>query len=192
MEKQLQEKLKEIKVKIKANSKDVHFAETLIEEFVSLQKQADVEAVELIVPCSEVEHKHQIDDVTSLIKTVHGYLYKHGELSYVYVPFGFNKLYDAMAELDDLLSQETRTEDEDTIISMMQRMLQWHTVAFADTEALIDSATATVKILGDVIKRNLPSETVQETESDIMANAEFLQENKVFEELVNTPIPKIE
>ena len=42
MEEQIQLKLKEVKNKIVTNSKDVHFANSLIEELVSLQKQADV------------------------------------------------------------------------------------------------------------------------------------------------------
>lgn len=139
-EQQLQEKLKAVKAKIVANSKDAHFAESLIDELVSLQKQADIEPVELIVPCAEVERKHQIDDVTSLTKTLRGYLYKHGETSYVYVPFGPNQLYNAMVDFDALLSKPERTEEEDLLISMIQRMLQWHTVAFCDVESLVNSA----------------------------------------------------
>ena len=42
MDAQLQQKLKEVKAKIKTNSKDAHFAEALIDELVGLQKQADI------------------------------------------------------------------------------------------------------------------------------------------------------
>lgn len=191
-EPQLQEKLKAVKAKIVANSKDAHFAESLIDELVGLQKQADIEPVELIMPCAEVERKHQIDDVTSLTKTLRGYLYKHGETSYVYVPFGPNQLYNAMVDFDALLSKPERTEEEDLLISMIQRMLQWHTVAFCDVESLVDSATASAKILNGIIERYTPSEATPETEADIKANAEFEQERKAVDELVNAPIPDIE
>lgn len=192
MEKQLQEKLKEAKAKIIANSKDAHFAEALIAELVGLQKQADIEPVELIVSCAEVDHKHQIDDVTTLIKTAHGYLYKHGELTYIFVPFGMNCLYRTMAEFDELLGKESRSEEEDITISMIQRMLQWHTIAFMDAEALIDSATASLKILNGIIERNKVEEASRETEADVKANVEFKQAAHGLEEIANAPIPNIE
>lgn len=191
-EPQLQEKLKAAKAKIIANSKDAHFAESLISELIGLQKQADVEAVELIVPCAEVERKHRIDDVTSLAKATRGYLYKHGETSYVYVPFGSNTLFSAMEQFDELLSKPSRTEEEDLLIVMIQRMLQWHTVAFCDEESLIESATAAVKILEGVVERYNISVSIPETETDIKANAEFEQERKAVDELTNAPIPDIE
>lgn len=191
MDAQLQEKLKEAKTKIIANSKDAHFATALIDELVGLQKQADVEPVELIVPCAEVEHTHKIDNVTSLIKTIRGYLYKHGETSYIYVPFGLNRLYNTMVEFDELLGKKERSEDEDLTISMIQRMLQWHTVAFYDAESLIESATASVKILNGVIDRNKIADYVPETESDIKENVEFEQQGETIANLVSAPVPDI-
>ena len=173
MDAQLQQKLKEVKAKIKANSKDAHFADALIDELVGLQKQADVEPVELIVPCAEVEHAYQIDDVTTLVKTPKGYLYKHGGLSYIWVPFGLNTLWQTMNELDEILGKEERTEEEDVTISMINRMMQWHTVAFYDAETLIDSANASVKILNDTLARYKERISTKETEGDIKSNVEF-------------------
>lgn len=188
-EKQLQEKLKEVKAKIKANSKDAHFAEALIEELVGLQKQADIEPVELIVPCAEVEQTYQIDDVTTLIKTPMGYLYKHGNLTYIWIPFGLNTLWQTMNELAELLGKSERTEEEDIMISMVNRMLQWHTVAFTDAESLIDSAQASVKILNDAIKRYEDKINPKETQEDIKANTEFAEASKAVENIANEPIP---
>ena len=188
-EKQLQEKLKEVKAKIKANSKDAHFAEALIEELVGLQKQADIEPVELIVPCAEVEQTYQIDDVTTLVKTAKGYLYKHGSLTYIWIPFGLNTLWQTMNDLAELLGKSERTEEEDIMISMVNRMLQWHTVAFTDTESLIDSAQASVKILNDAIKRYEDKINPKETQEDIKANTEFAEASKAVENIANEPIP---
>lgn len=188
-EKQLQEKLKEVKAKIKANSKDAHFAEALIEELVGLQKQADIEPVELIVPCAEVEQTYQIDDVTTLVKTAKGYLYKHGSLTYIWIPFGLNTLWQTMNELAELLGKPERTEEEDIMISMVNRMLQWHTVAFTDAESLIDSAQASVKILNDAIKRYEDRINPKETQEDIKANTEFAEASKAVENIANEPIP---
>ena len=173
MDAQLQQKLKEVKAKIKTNAKDAHFAEALIEELVGLQKQADIEPVELIVPSAEVEHTYQIDDVTTLIKTARGYLYKHGNMSYIWVPFGLNTLWQTMNELDEILGKEERTEEEDVTISMINRMMQWHTVAFYDAETLIDSANASVKILNDTLARYKERISTKETEGDIKSNVEF-------------------
>lgn len=192
MDEQLNQKLKEAKAKIIANSKDAHFANALIDELIGLQKQADIEPVELIVPCAEVEHKYQIDDVTTLTKTAHGYLYKHGELTYIFVPFGMNSLFRTMTEFDELLSRESRTEEEDITVSMINRMLQWHTVAFVDAESLIDSATASVKIINGIIARNRVDEAAPETEADVKANVEFKQAGNALEEIANTPIPNLE
>ena len=173
MDAQLQQKLKEVKAKIKTNSKDAHFADALIDELVGLQKQADVEPVELIVPCAEVEHAYQIDDVTTLVKTPKCYLYKHGGLSYIWVPFGLNTLWQTMNELDEILGKEERTEEEDVTIAMINRMMQWHTVAFYDAETLIDSANASVKILNDTLARYKERISTKETEGDIKSNVEF-------------------
>ncbi len=173
MDAQLQQKLKEVKAKIKTNSKDAHFADALIDELVGLQKQADVEPVELIVPSAEVEHTYQIDDVTTLIKTAKGYLYKHGNLSYIWVPFGLNTLWQTINELDEILGKEERTEEEDVTISMINRMMQWHAVAFYDAESLIDSANASVKILNDTLARYKERISNKETEEDIKSNVEF-------------------
>ena len=183
MDAQLQQKLKEVKAKIKTNSKDAHFAEALIDELVGLQKQADIEPVELIVPSAEVEHTHQIDDVTTLVKTAKGYLYKHGKLSYVWVPFGLNTLWKTLNELDEILAKDERTEEEGVVVSMINRMMQWHTVAFYDAEALIDSAHASVKILNDAIERYKQDVTAKETEGDIKANADFDSATKAVDEL---------
>lgn len=191
-EQQLQEKLKEVKAKIKANSKDAHFAEALIDELVGLQKQADIEPVELIVPCAEVEKTYQIDDVTTLVKTPKGYLYKHGNLTAIWVPFGVNTLWQTMTEFDGLLGKDERTEEEDIVISMVNRMLQWHTVAFMDAESLIDSAQASVKILNDAMERCKERINSKETQEDIKANTEFADASKAIENIANEPIPNVE
>lgn len=191
-EQQLQEKLKEVKAKIKSNSKDAHFAEALIDELVGLQKQADIESVELIVPTSEVEHTYQIDDVTTLIKTPKGYLYKHGNLTYIWIPFGLNTLWQTMTEFEGFIAKEERTEEEDIMISMVNRMLQWHTVAFTDAESLIDSANASVNILNAAIKRYEDRVNPKETQEDIKANTEFAEASKAVEDIANEPIPDID
>lgn len=192
MDEQLNQKLKEAKAKIVANSKDAHFAESLINEFVGLQKQADIEPVELIVPTADVEHEYRIDEVTTLYKTTKGYLYKHGNLSCVWIPFGVNTLWQAMDELAGLLGKEERTEEEGVMVSMVNRMLQWHTVAFMDAETLIDSANASVKILGDAIQRWESQVSTKETAKDVKANTEFIQASNALEDMANSPIPNVE
>ena len=191
-EQQLQEKLKEVKAKIKANSKDAHFADALIEELVGLQKQADIEPVELIVPCAEVEQTYQIDDATTLVKTPKGYLYKHGNLTYIWIPFGLNTLWRTMNDLAELLGKSERTEEEEIMISMVNRMLQWHTVAFTDAESLIDSAQASIKILNDAMERCKGRISPKETQEDIKANTEFADASKAIEDIANEPIPNVE
>lgn len=188
MEEQLQQKLKEVKAKIKTNSKDAHFAEALIDELVGLQKQADIEPVELIVPSAEVEHTYQIDDVTTLVKTAKGYLYKHGNLSYVWVPFGLNTLWKTLNELDEILAKDKYTEEEGVVVSMINRMMQWHTVAFYDAETLVASADASVKILNDAIARYKKNMGTKETEGDIKANADFNNATKAVDELAKEKI----
>lgn len=192
MDEQLNQKLKEAKAKIVANSKDAHFAESLINEIVGLQKQADIEPVELIVPTADVEHEYRIDEVTTLYKTTKGYLYKHGNLSCVWIPFGVNTLWQAMNELAGLLGKEERTEEEGVMVSMVNRMLQWHTVAFMDAETLIDSANASVKILGDAIQRWESQVSTKETAKDVKANTEFIQASNALEDMANSPIPNVE
>lgn len=191
-EQQLQEKLKEVKAKIKANSKDAHFAEALIDELVGLQKQADIEPVELIVPCAEVEQTYRIDDVTTLVKTPKGYLYKHGNLTYIWIPFGLNTLWQRINEFSEYLVKEERTEEEDIMISMVNRMLQWHTVAFLDPDSLIDSANASVNILNAAIKRYEDRVNSKETQEDIKKNTEFAEASKAIEDIANEPIPNVD
>ena len=78
-----------------------------------------------------------------------------------------------MNELDEILGKEERTEEENTTISMINRMMQWHTVAFYDAETLIDSANASVKILNDTLARYKERISTKETEGDIKSNVEF-------------------
>lgn len=192
MDEQLKSKLKEVKAKIVANSKDVHFAESLIGELIGLQKQADIEPVELIVPCADVEHSRQIDNITELVKTPKGYLYKHGNLSYVWVPFGLNTLYKTINELDEILDKDERTKEEEITVSMINRMLQWHAVAFFDAETLIDSAKASNEILNAAIKRYENMVTPKESQEDIKANTEFVEYSKAIEDIANETIPPVD
>lgn len=184
MDAQLQQKLKEVKAKIKTNAKDAHFAEALIDELIGLQKQADIEPVELIVPSAEVEHTRQVDDVTTLVRTAKGFLYKHGNLSYVWVPLGSNTLFKTLCELDEILDKAEPTEEEALTVSMINRMLQWHTVAFFDAETLVDSANASVKILNDAIARYENNINPKETEEDIKSNAEFINSAEALDTLI--------
>lgn len=183
MEEQLQAKRKEIIAKLKANSKDAHFAESLIEQLIDLQKQLDIEPAELIVPLSEVKQTWNIDEVTTLVKTVRGYLYKHGNISAVWVPLGMNTLYASMQELGDLLDKPSRTEEEDCVITMINNMLMWHTVAFMDDQTLLESATASVKILDGVMNRIQNKVNINETEEDIKRNVEFENIQKLTDDL---------
>lgn len=189
MDEQLTAKIKEVKAKIKSNSKDAHFADTLIDELVGLQKQADIEPVELIVPCAEVEHVRQIDDVTSLIKTIRGYLYKHGVLTYIWVPFGLNTLYSTMSDFDELLGKEERTEDDEVQISAVNRMLQWHTVAFLDAESLLDSAKASVEILNNAVLRFQSNTKAQLTADDIEMDTLAATAGAALTEIADLPTP---
>lgn len=192
MDAQLQAKLNEVKTKIKANAKDAHFAEALIDELVGLQKQADVEPTELIVPCAEVEQTYQVDDASTLIKTVRGFLYKHGNLSYIWVPFGLNSLYNAMCDLAEVLDKKERTEDDEVTIAVISRMLQWHTVAFFDADTLIDSAAAAVKIINDAVKRIEDERSVAETKDDIELNTLAEAADKALKDIAKTPAPDID
>lgn len=51
---ELKKKLDEVKAQIKANSKDTHFADTLISELLSLKGQIDVEPLEFYVKSKDV------------------------------------------------------------------------------------------------------------------------------------------
>ncbi len=192
MEQQLQEKLKEVKAKIVANSKDSHFAKALIDEFVGLQKQADIEPVELIVPCADVEQTYQIDDVTTLVKTPKGYLYKYGNTFYTYIPFGLNEFFYSFVGYEKMLSKESLSDDEQLTVQALNRAMQWPVTATLDEVTFWDTANASLKIMLEAHKRWSDKINPKETQEDIKANTEFEQNEKALDELVNAPIPDID
>lgn len=191
-EQQLQEKLKEVKAKIKANSKDAHFAEALIDELVGLQKQADIEPVELIVPCAEVEKTYQIDDVTTLVKTAKGYLYKYGNTFYTYIPFGLNEFFNSFVGYEEMLSKESLSDDEQLTVQALNRAMQWPVTATLDEVTFWDSANASLKIMLEAHKRWQDKINPKETQEDIKANTEFAEASKAVEDIANEPIPDID
>ena len=168
----LQKRKVEIINRIVANSKDAKFAKDLTVELLSIQGQLDVEAVELIVPTKDVVETYQLDDVVQLVQTKGGFLYKFGNTFYTFVPFGFNSLFNSMADVAKL-AEDKDNEDNATVIKAFNSIMQWPTVALYDENTFWASATSMQQILNEYCQRNIEeAKALKDEETEKNAEAE--------------------
>lgn len=151
---QLKKKLEEVKVKIKTNSKDAHFADTLIDEILSIKGQLDVEPT--IVHIEEKDVVQKLDgDTFSMYITSRGDAVYHVKGGYTIVAdYRMNGLSEAIAgyvlnnDVLDTLSEEER-ELYELDMEASTFVLNAPMIAFSDENLKFDVATLIVKYLKD-------------------------------------------
>lgn len=191
MEKELNKKLSDARAKIIANSKDAHFAEKLIEEFVSLQRQKDVETVELIVPTAEVIGERDMDSIR-LVKTQRGFLFEAKGGMSTFVHLRMTSLYEALDALYGLLEKKELDENEEAFVNASFYILQAPIFCSLDQSLLYGVAANMLNLFNEYTSAVLDSMPKSETKEDIEKNIEWEKDNAVAEQLVNAQIPPMD
>lgn len=173
MEKELlKSKLNELKTKIKTNSKDAHFAETLLDELLSIKGQIDVEPTLAHVPLSDVDR--ELDGETFTMAVL-----KNGDAVY-HVRGGYTLIADgsrmfALAQTikdyvdsKDLLGELSDEEREmyELDMSASTYILNLPMYAFTDQEFKYDLATMCIKWLRESYDKAL-EEPLQEEDKEL-------------------------
>lgn len=171
---QLKERLNDVKKKIKANSKDAHFAETLIDELLSLKGQLGIEPTLVHIPLNDVVK-------TLKGKTFEMSLTKHGDAIY-HVYGGYTIIADgnrmpALAQTigsyvthQELVNELDEKEQELYVLdlSATTHVLNIPMLAFGDQDLKYDLATIMIKWLRESYAKALGMPLQEETrEQDV-------------------------
>ena len=178
--------LKLVKDQIKMNSKDAHFADKLIADLLSLQKQKDQQPMYLCVPESEVVKTYDFGSFS--ISNCKGGILFHTKGGYnVYTTPRVKVLYEhlelllSMKENYDTLTEEGR-KSYDNLFLMLNAILMAPIMAPITAQGLVDTANAIVEIF-DREAKTLANQPL--LDDDALANAEFDNMISATEELKN-------
>jgi len=167
-------KLNEVKSQIKANSKDAHFADTLIKELLSLKGQKDQQPMYLCVPESEVVKTYDFDSFS--ISNCKGGILFHTKGGYnVYTTPRVKVLYEhlelllSMKENYETLTEEGR-KSYDNLFLTINAVLMAPIMAPITAQGLVDTANAIIEIF-DREAKTLANQPLMD--DDALANAEF-------------------
>lgn len=167
-------KLEEVKSQIKANSKDAHFAEALIEELLSLKGQKDHQPMYLCVPEKEVVKTYDFG-AFSISNCKGGILFHAKGGLDTYVTPRMRALYDHLALLVSMKEEYAELSEEslkayNTLFATITTLLMTPIMAPITAKGLVDTSNAVVEIF-DREAKILANQPLME--EDYHANAEF-------------------
>lgn len=183
----LTQRVKEVESQLLANSKDSKFATKLIRQLKSLQKEADLTGVEILVPSKSVTD--EIDfGATKIQRCAEGFLFT--------AKGGLQTLISwRMARVCALVEQLFKFRDNPAAEPEMRRMegvmqsavlyvLQSPVFASLDALATLDIANAIIQTFNRYAKENIDEALPHdETEEDIKENIEQEKAERVLEQL---------
>lgn len=180
---ELSKSLKEVKAQIKANSKDAHFAETLVDKLLAIKSEMSVEPIELNVG-------KRIDgwkgETFEIVKTDRGCLYhEYGGYS-IFVTFDNNTaLYRTLCDyVDNRRVYETLEEEEkeryELTLQAVAYCLSVPKFCFTDAEFTFDLASMVVKFLREQYEKYIDEPLQEET---VKEDKEFEQAVKAVENI---------
>lgn len=189
----IEDKIKDLKKQIVANSKDAEWAKKMLIQLTSFQKQSDTEAVELIVPVKEV--KETIDfGAYTLKKTARGILFtaKGGLATFVELRMQSTyEMLDRVFYIHNNPAQDEETKElykayTDAVAYIMQAPI----FCSLSEQTLFEVAATMLRCFNEYCTKNVDNAEIhEETEEDIKENIAFENMNKALEEIANAPIP---
>lgn len=175
--------IKELKAKIKANSKDAHFADTLIEELLTAKARMGAEPIELNVG-------KRIDswegETFEIVKTDRGCLYHEYGGYNIFVTFDNNTaLYSTLCDyVDNRRFYDTLDDEEkeryELTLQAVAYCLSVPKFCFTDAEFTFDLASMVVKFLREQYEKYIDEPLQEET---IVEDKEFEQAVKAVENI---------
>lgn len=167
-------KLEEVKAKIKSNSKDAHFADTLIDELVSLKGQKNHQPMYLSIPEKDVIKTYDYDSFS--ISNCKGGILFHAKGGYdAYVTPRMKALYEHLALIIDMKERYDELSEEDkenynSLFSATTMILQIPIFATITPKCFFGIASEALIRLDEATKELLKQPL---GEDNPFANAEF-------------------
>lgn len=173
----MKQKLEETKAKLKANSKDAHFAETLISDLLSLKGQIEHKptlvyiAEEDIVDRFDGEHFEMCvtKDGTAIYRTRGGYA--------IMADYGLTNLNKTIRNFISLSKNDVKLSDDEMEAVLLDLDANAHVlnipmIAFSDLDYKFELAKMAVNFLKDTYEKAIQAPLQEETP----------EENKVFKD----------
>ena len=184
--KTLNRKIGAVKKKIKANSKDAHFADALIDELLSLKGQAGIEPTIVHIPTEDIV-KTLKGDTFEMSVTKHGDAIYHVHGGYTLIADGqrMHSLANTIADYiinQDLVKDLDDKEKElyDLDLSATAYVLNIPMIAFSDADLKYDLASKIVTWLRETYEKAMEQPLQEETREQDVA---FEYATKALEEL---------
>lgn len=189
--KDLLKKIDDVKAKIKANSKDQHFADTLIEQLLLFKGQYDVKPIEFNLGERIRETK---GDTFEIVETTQGVVFRTYSGYTLFADPKQVALYNTLMDIveggdayKDLQGEEK--EQIELAISAIAYCLLLPTYAFYDASFIYDTASSVVSFLQKQFEKYSSVELQDETPVE---NAEYEKMETELEEVKNTILKDIE
>lgn len=183
------ERIADLKKMIVATTDRTHVSK-LLDQLLSLQRQEDVEPVELIVPTKEIRETLDFGAV-KIMRTIRGYLVQCKGGMATFVEHRMSAVCAMINTLVELYSKERNEEEESIYEAFREAVLyifQAPIFASLSDELLFGIANDLLHRFSEYaeLKQEI---THEETEEDIMKNDETGQMMGGLETIVNAPLP---
>lgn len=167
-------KIDEVIAQIKTNSKDVHFAETLVDKLLSLKGQKDVEPVELCVPLKDVITRYDYDSF-EIVNCKSGIIFHAKGGYYAFVTPRMKALYEHLAFIIDLKEHFNELTEEEVelynnLFGATSMLMQIPIFAPSSSTMLFKVANCATQELNSFVE-NLMNKPLQE--EDYQSNADY-------------------
>lgn len=189
----LNKKLEDIKKKIKANSKDAHFADALISDLLSIKGQMSIEPTIVHIPEADVVKKLK-GETFEMAVTKHGDAVYHVYGGYTIIADGsrMRSLAQSIADYvihQDLVNDLDEKERElyDLDMSATAYVLNIPMYAFSDQDLKYDLATKVVSWLRETFEKNMNIPLQDETPAE---DAKFHETTMAIEDIKAATKPK--
>ena len=184
--KDFSQKLKQIIERIKSNSKDAHYAQSLIDDLLSIKGQMDVEPMHFCIPDKDVLKTFDNDNIRiALCKGYIGYEFKG--VIYVFVSPRMKALYGHLKVLCEMRDNYDNLSEEDKSIynSLYYRTsISFLSLLFlpVSDKAFIEITDSLEQKMNEITKELLDKPLQEETHEE---NAEFDIKTQAMEEVLN-------
>lgn len=183
-----EDKIKNLKNQIVTNSKDAEWAKKMLVRLTSLQKQSDIEAVELVVPVKEVKQTLDFESY-SLKKTPRGILFTAKGGMNVWVEMRMQSVYEMLDRVFYL--HDNPAEDDETkeiyqaYSDAVGYCLQSPIFCSLGEKMLFEVAATLLRGFNEYCNENIDNAALrEETEEDIRKNIYFENTSKAIDEML--------
>lgn len=181
--------IKDLTNQIISNSKDAKWAKDMLSQLKGLYQMDKL----IDVPLKDVTDKLDFG-ANVLYKVRDGYVWEcKGGMS-THVTVRMSRVCVMLNTIFELHAKEDKTDDEqtsfDAFVDAVSYMFQAPIFSSLDERALFQNATSILSTFQEFCNENYTNaEAVEESEQDLLDNAEFEQQSKALEELANAPLP---